>query len=287
MAATIPNPFRNLLAGTGSPFNTASTITRAQSLLPFPQFGNLWVQQYNGTNRYNALQLQLTQRFSKSLTLSASYTRSRLREKVDYLNPSDTQMENRISPDDRPDRFTFSGIYELPVGRGRRFGGEMNRVVDAVIGGWQVNGTYEWQSGEPFLLSPTQTWYYAGDTALLKSHTGEGNGQGLKYAIDIPAFNTADISRLNSFNTGLRNVPTTLDGLRNQPFLNVNLSLSKNFRFSDTKRLQIRAEALNAFNHPYFGNGIGLDPANQGTFGKVTTQRNNPRDIQLGIKFYF
>jgi len=49
----------------------------------------------------------------------------------------------------------------------------------------------------------------------------------------------------------------------------------------------LRAEAINALNHPYFGSGIGLDPSNAATFGIVTTQRNNPRDIQLGVKFVF
>lgn len=283
---TIPNPFRTLLPG-GSPFNTATTITKAQSLLRFPQFPNLWVEQSNGSNRYNALQLQLTQRFSKDLTLTMSYTRSRLREKLDYLNPSDTVLEDRISPDDRPSRFTMSTVYQLPVGQGRKFGNDLNRVVDAVIGGWQLNGTYEWQRGEPFLLSPTQVWYFAGQITQVQSHTGENNSQGQKFGIDIPAFNTAGILRLNSFNTGLRNVPTTLDNLRNQAFLNVNLSVSKNFNFGEQKRLQFRAEALNAFNHPYFGNGIGLDPNTPGSFGLVTTQRNNPRDIQLGLKFVF
>jgi hypothetical protein len=292
LSATIPNPFRNLLPGTGSPLNTAQTITRAQSLLQFPQFTNLWIEQYNGTNRYNALQLQVTQRFSKDLTLTASYTHSRLRERLDYLNPSDAQLEERISPDDRPNRFTFSTVYQLPLGRGRAFGGKMNRWVDAAVGGWQLNGTYEWQSGEPFLLAATQAWYYAGDVNQIVSRVGQNTGTGQKFGVDtsafiVPAVNGAGIVRLNNFNTGLRNVPTTLDTMRNQPFLNVNLSLAKNFNFGEKKKLQFRAEALNAFNHPYFGNGIGLDPSNAGSFGLVTTQRNNPRDIQVGVKFVF
>lgn len=291
LAATIPNPFKNLLPST-SPLNSANTITRAQSLLPFPQFTNLWIQQYNGSNRYNALQLQVSQRFSKDLTFSASYTRSRLRENLTYLNPSDASLENRISPDDRPDRFTFSAVYQLPFGHNRKFARNANRVVDAVIGGWQLNGTYEWQSGEPFLLSPTQVWYYGGDVAQVLARTGQNDGQGHKYGIDISAFtiplvNNVGIVRLNNFNTGLRNVPTTLDGMRNQPFLNVNLSIAKNFNFGEGKKLQFRAEAINALNHPYFGSGIGLDPSNAGTFGLVTTQRNNPRDIQLGVKLVF
>jgi len=155
-----------------------------------------------------------------------------------------------------------------------------------------LNGTYEWQSGEPFTLSPTQVWYYGGDVKQITTLTGQDNGQGQIYGIDISAFqvptvNGSGIVRLNNFNTGLRNVPTTLDSARNQPFLNVNLSLSKSFKFGETTKLQLRAEAINAFNHPYFGSGIGLDPSNTGTFGIVTTQRNNPRDIQFGAKFVF
>jgi hypothetical protein len=282
LSSTVTNPFRNLLPGTGSPFNTATTITRAQTLLPFPQFTNVWVQEYNGTNRYNSLQLQAQKRFAKALTFTGTYTWSRIRERINYLNPSDTELEERFSPDDRTHRFTLSWVYQLPVGRGRKFGSDLHRILNAIVGGWQLNGTYEWQEGEPFQLN--NPLYYDGDVTQLKSRVGQTNEDGQKYGVDIPAFDTTGIIRLTSF--GLRNVPTTLDNLRNQPYLNVNLSLTKNFRFGETKRLQIRAEALNAFNRPYFGSGLNLDP-NNAAFGFVSTQRNNPRDIQLGMKFYF
>jgi len=290
LAGTIPNPFRTLLPST-SPFNSATTITRAQSLLPYPQFTDLWLQEYTGSNRYNAFQLQVTERLSSNLSFSASYTRSHLTEKLDYLNPTDTALESRISPDDRPDRFTSSVVYQLPFGRGQRFARNTNKFVNWILGGWQVNGTYEWQSGEPFILSPTQVWFYGGNVDQLKALTGQNSGTG-KYGVDVSAFqiplvNGAGIVRLNNFNTGLRNVPTTLDGMRNQPFQNMNLSISKNFKFTESTKLQLRAEAINALNHPYFGSGIGLDPSNAATFGIVTTQRNNPRDIQLGVKFVF
>jgi hypothetical protein len=281
LTATIPNPFRNI-APVGSPFNTATTITRAQSLLAFPQFTNFWVQEYNGTNRYNSLQLQVQQRLSTDLTLSASYTYSHLTEKVNYLNPSDEQLEDRISPDDRPHRFTLSSVYQLPFGRGRKFGTDANKFVDAIFGGWQLNGTYEWQSGEPFLLTAGQ-FYSAVDVTQLESRVGQNNEQGLKYGVDRPAFDTTAFVRLTGF--GLRNVPTTLGNLRNQPYLNVNLSASKNFKFGEVKRLQFRVEALNAFNHPYFAL-VNLDP-NNASFGLTTSQRNNPRDIQIGVKFVF
>lgn len=283
LSATIPNPFRNLsaLAGTGSPFFSNSTITRAQSLVRFPQFTNAYVQQYNGSNRYHSLQFQANKRFSTGNSLTASYTWSRLRERVNYLSPSDTELEDRISPADRTHRVTLSWVYRLPLGRGRRFGGDMNRLLDAVIGGWQFNGTYEWQSGEPFLFS--NPLFYAGDVTQLVSRVGEGDGQGGKYGVDRPAFDTTNFLRLSSFSR--RTVPTTLSNLRNQAFLNVNMSVTKNFKLGERKRVQIRAEAINAFNHPYF-NVVNLDP-NNASFGRTTGQRNNPRDIQLGAKFTF
>jgi len=282
LTTNIPvNPFRNLLPDTGSPLNTATNYTRAQSLMAFPQFNNVWVQQYNGTNRYNSLQLQAQKRFSTSLSFTGTYTWTRLRERVDYLNLSDTVLENRVSPDERPQRFTLAAIYQLPVGRGKKFGGDLNRAFDAFIGGWQLNGTYEWQKGEPFLF--TNPLYFAGDVTQLKSRVGQKDDQGRTYGIDISAFDPG-LVKLTAF--GYRNVPTTLDNLRNQSFLNVNLSISKGFSLAERKRLQFRAEWLNAFNSPYFGNGINLDPSNQ-AFGFVTTQRNNPRDVQLGLKFAF
>jgi len=282
LSASITNPFRNLLPGTGSPFNTATTISRAQSLLRFPQFPNVSVQQYNGTNRYIALQLQASKRFAKDLTLNTTYTYSGLRERVSYLNPSDPDLEDRIGTDDRPNRFTFAAVYQLPVGKGRRFGKDLNGFVDAFIGGWQLNGTYEWQQGQPILLS--QPVFFAGDITQLESRAGQRNGAGEKFGISpLRAFDTTNFLRLSS--SSLRTVPTTLDKMRHMPFTSVNLSLTKNFQMGEGKRLQFRAEALNTLNHPYFID-LSADP-NSTSFGLFTTQRNLPRDIQLGLKFTF
>lgn len=285
LSATITNPFRNLLNGTAaasSPFNTASTISRAQSLMQFPQFANVWVQEYNGTNRYNSLQLQVTKRFSNSFSLNTSYTYSRLRERLGYLNPSDTELEDRVGIDDRPNRFTFAGTYELPIGRSRRFGRDMNRVLDFIVGGWQFNGTYEWQQGQPIQFGTSA--FYAGDITQLESRAGQRDGNGQKFGVaPLRAFNTTGFLALSS--SSLRTVPSTLDNLRHMPFTSVQLSMAKNFNFGEGKRIQIRAEALNALNHPYFID-LSSDPSNA-SFGLFTTQRNLPRDIQIGAKFVF
>ena len=259
-------------------------------LLPFPQFTNVWVQEYNGTNQYKALQVQASKRFSRDLTLNATYTRSRLREKLSYLNASDPQLEVRISPDDRPNRYTVAASYRLPLGRSRRIGKDINRFLDAIVGGWQLNGTYEWQSGQPFNF--TQNIYYPGDPTQLKSRTFEGDGHGHKYGVfecttgctNLPIFDTTGFVRLNSF--GLRNFKSTYDNLRNMPYQAVNLSITKNFEIGEGKRIQLRGEALNAFNHAYVID-FNLDPSNARFGFSGGVQRNLPRDIQLGVKFVF
>jgi hypothetical protein len=292
LSANIANPFRNIAALTAinSSFGTAANITRAQSSLAFPQFTNVFVQEYNGSNRYHALQLQGNKRFSRDLSFVVTYTYSKLREKLSYLNPSDTELEDRIGTDDRPNRFTLATVYGLPIGRGRAFGKEMPKVLDAFVGGWQFNGTYEWQSGQPILLS--QAFFFAGNIYAVESRAGQGTGDGRKYGIDLPVFVTpngtplqsgVNVLRLSS--TTLRTMPTTLDNLRHMPFNSVQLSLTKNFKLGEGRNLQIRGEALNAFNHPYFID-LSADPTNA-SFGLYSTQRNNPRDIQIGAKFTF
>jgi len=166
----------------------------------------------------------------------------------------------------------------------------MNKVLDAFIGGWQLNGTYEWQQGQPILLS--QGFFYPGDITQVESRAGQRNGAGEKYGIgplpvfvnpDGSTFTGSSVLRLSS--SSLRTLPTTLDNLRHMPFTSVNLSLTKNFRLGEGKRLQIRGEAINAFNHPYFID-LSADPTNA-NFGLYSTQRNVPRDIQIGAKFTF
>jgi len=146
-----------------------------------------------------------------------------------------------------------------------------------------VSNQVTWTSSAPLVASVSNDAGSQGDVTALTSHAGQNDGQGGKYGIDRTAFDTTGLVRLSSFS--LRNVPTTLDNLRHQAFQSVNLSLTKNFKLGEQKRLQIRGEALNAFNHPYFID-LSSDP-NNASYARYTTQRNLPRDIQLGVKFTF
>lgn len=289
--ANVPNPLRTLIPDGGT-FN-AATIQRRRLLTPFPQFGNIAVTEYNGTSTYQALQIQFVKRFTQGLSLNGSYTFSSEHQKTQYLNPQDTDLINIVSPTERPHRITLSSIYQLPIGRGRWIGRNWNSWADAFLGGWQMQGVYEWQSGEPLQFGNV---YYNGDPNQLRNLLGKKNADGLRYGIDIPAFDTSGFfvngtapAFANNYTSGstntLRYFPLTMGGFRNQRFLKFDLGMSKNFRIREGMKLQVRVEAINLLNSPYFS-GLNLDPTNP-AFGRANTQRQPPRDIQLGARFTF
>ncbi|HEX8398652.1 MAG TPA: TonB-dependent receptor [Pyrinomonadaceae bacterium] len=288
--AQVPNPFRGLVPQ-NSTLN-AATIQRRFLLTQYPQFQDLIVTEYNGSNTYNSLQLQATKRMSRGVSLNASYTFAREREKTRRLNPQDEELTDMISTFDRPHRVTFSGVMELPFGRGRQFFKDWHPVADAVLGGWQFNAIYEWQSGEPLVL---QNAVYTGDITQLRNRLGQRDENGQRYGIDPingpRAFDTSGfISLGNNYVVGsqnsLRVLPYTLDNFRNQPFQKFDVGLTKNFQIREGMRLQVRVEAINALNWVYLGNGLQLGVTNA-NFGIVSGQRNLPRDIQLGARFTF
>ncbi len=294
--ATVANPFRTLVASSAT-WN-AATIQRRRLLTPFPQYGNIAVTEYNGTSDYNSLSLQFVKRFTAGLSVNGSYTFSREHQRTQYLNPQDTDLTDIVSPTERPHRFTLSSIYELPFGKNRKFGNNWHPVADAILGGWQMQAVYEWQSGEPLQFGNV---YYSGDPYQLVSLLGKKDQGGRRYGIDIPAFDLtgffiggvqlaanvpgfANNYTSSSTNT-LRSMPLTMGQFRNQRFLKFDVGVSKSFRIREGMKVQVRFEAINALNSPYFS-GLNLDPTNA-AFGKANTQRQPPRDIQIGGKFTF
>lgn len=294
--ATVPNPFRTLVPD--STTWNAATIQRRRLLTPFPQYGNIAVTEYNGTSDYHSLSLQFVKRFTAGLSVNGSYTFSREHQRTQYLNPQDIDLIDIVSPTERPHRFTLSSIYELPFGKNRKFGSNWHPVADAILGGWQMQAVYEWQSGEPLQFGNV---YYNGDPTQLVSLLGKKNGAGLRYGIDVPAFNISGFfiggvqlaanvpgfanNYTSSSTNTLRSMPLTMGQFRNQRFLKFDLGISKNFRIREGMKVQIRFEAINALNSPYFS-GLNLDPTNA-AFGLANTQRQPPRDIQIGGKFTF
>jgi hypothetical protein len=260
----------------------------------FPQFGNVSVTEYNGSSNFHSLQFQVVKRFTKGLSLNGSYTWSREHLKNQYLNPQDTELTDYISPNERPNRWTFSAIYELPFGKGRSWGSDWHPVVDDFLGGWQIQGIYEWQSGEPLLLPNA---FFNGDPNQLESKLGKKDDQGRRYGVDIPAWDTSGFAVSgtvpgvgNNYTSSnavtLRNFPLTVDGLRNQRFLKFDVGISKNFRIREGMKFQFRVDAINLLNRPYFSSP-NVTPSNS-NFGFTSAPvRQPPRDIQIGGRFTF
>lgn len=289
---SVANPLRGLIPDGGT-FG-AATIQRRRLLTPYPEFGNIAVTEYNGTSTYHSLQLQVVKRFTKGLSLNGSYTFSREHQKTQYLNPQDTELTDIVSPNERPHRFTFSGIYELPLGKNRWIGKNWNPWIDAFFGGWQMQGVYEWQSGEPLQFGNV---YYNGDPYQLESKIGKKDEQGRRYGVDIPAFditgffiNGAAPAFANNYTSSsantLRSLPLTTGSFRNQRFLKFDVGLSKNFKIRENMKFQIRIEAINALNTPYFS-APNLDPTNPAFGFTAAPTRQPPRDIQIGGRFTF
>jgi len=299
LTANVANPFQGLAPGTAL---DGATVQRQQLLRQFPQFGNIHSRRNDGSSIYHSAQFRVEKRFTRGYTLLASYTRSKLRERVSFLNPTDTNYEERISVNDAPHRMVLSWVWELPFGKGRVFGNEWKGITQALLGGWQFQGIWQAQSGRPLELG---NLFFNGEPSKLRTNI---KGRNVDAAFDTSGFYFTDaavqfINPSTGNPTGvpdpvkqrndprirlasnIRTFPSRLAGFRGQPLHLSDLSLIKSFSFSESVRLQLRAEFLNALNHPQFNNPI-LDPTSS-DFGKVTSQANLPRDVQLGIKLIF
>jgi len=290
LAALVPNPFRGLLPGTA--FN-AATVARSQLLRPFPQFNNVPIYGDEGTSQYDSAQMKIEKRFTHGYSIIGTYTFSHFTERVFRLNPTDPGFENRLARDDVPHRVTTSLLYELPFGHGHSWGGNASGVVNGLIGGWSVNAIGQFQSGRP-LDFESRNIYFNGDVNALKAkYTSDSDApvfdiSGFYFhdalvqtnGVDDPAKQRTD-TRIRLVNN-LRYFPSRVDGLRS-PFLKLwDISIVKQVPLSGRMRAQFNIEFLNAFNVVVF-NDANTDPTNA-DFGKVTSQNNLPRDIQLAAK---
>jgi hypothetical protein len=300
MSATFPNPFVGLLPG--STINGA-TIQRQQLLRPYPHFGTFAIEANAGSDRYHAGTVQLQKRFSNGNSVTVQYTRSSLRDELNYLNPQSEELEQRVSPNDRPNRLSLGTVLRLPFGHDQKWGGEWGALTDAVLGGWQLSTTYSYQSGAPLVWG--NVYYDAScDPFALKSNIGD-SVQGGTAGIDVPAWDTScfyfhdapvqingvvDPARQRAdqriqLGNNVRYFPSTLPDVRTDNLHLLDLGLSKNFALPRNMRLQVRLEWINALNYTVLWNP-NLDPRNA-NFGFINQDRNNPRDLQLGLRFTF
>jgi hypothetical protein len=302
LTGTVANPFRNNLIP-----NASGTIARSSLLLPFPEFGTTMNTTNNdGKSWYSAGQLTMSKRFSNGYGLQLAYTRSKWTQQTEYLNAADPTPTKMISDQDIPNRFSMSGFYEIPFGKGKTFFSKANRLVETILGGWQIDGTYTYQSGFPVAFGSfnatngTTTgdlFYVGGPIALPNSQRTADHWFNTAAFVSILGANpTCEAFPTGSPNCAtpvnhLRTLPFRFANVRSDPINNADLGLRKDIRLTETKKIQLRMEFINAFNHPLLNNGttgIVVSPTST-TFGQVSAsnQQNYARRAQMSAKFIF
>lgn len=274
LSARVANPYYPLLPGTGL---SGQNVPRSQLLRPFPEFTGVTGDEPVGYSWYHSLQVRVERRLSAGFTAQAGYTWSKWMNAVSFLNATDPLPEQVIAPQDRPQRFTFSGIWELPLGRGRSVMGQAPGWVTAVIGGWQVQGLYEGQSGPAIGFGDI---IFRGDIHDLVLPAGERKPS--RWFNTAAGFERDPAKQLAS---SIRAFPSRLTGLRAKGMNIWNVSAVKNFRVRETVKLQFRTEWLNAMNHTHLAapNTAVTSPL----FGTVTSAPGYPRQIYFALKLLF
>ncbi len=296
---TVANPFLTLPADQ-RPAATSilgrSTVTVAQLLRPYPQFGNvLSYSQNEAHSSYHSLQLTASRRLSDGLTFSAAYAFSKSIDDLTsmslnnqtiqvqyYQDYHNRRADKSLSNFDVTHRFIGDMNWELPLGRNRRFIRE--GMLAKVLGGFSVNAIAQAQSGFPISISATNASLQGlAFNSLRPNITGDVTTSATTKADRLRQyFNTLAFAQPTPYSFG--NAPRTLPGLRGPNYFTTNLSLQRDFRFTETAKLQIRAEAFNVFNRANFQvPGTAFGAANFG----VITSTEDPRQIQFAARIYF
>ncbi len=311
----IPNPFRGLPGVTGG-ISTAQFRSIADLLRPLKLYGNLnrnsnpW-----GRNQYDALLVKVERRFSKGFSLIAAYTLSKLFEDTAFWGDEITGpiTEHKLGGDDHPHILSIAPVWEVPVGRGRALAANLPKFLDAVVGGWELSGSYHAVAGSPAVVDANARYFFDGQEFALPN-----DQRSLSRWFDISHFyrypgRSDDISRWPAW-TGVQNLPgasfkpslptdpangvyqdfgaviwrmpTRWAHVRNPGVNEFNLGLFKNFKVRERVKAQFRCEAFNALNHPRFG-GPATSPSDS-RFGMITpAQQNLARIVQGALKVSF
>ena len=195
----------------------------------------------------------------------------------------DLRAERGVSTYDQPQRLVINTTYEMPFGRGKPLGGNMNKYADIGLGGWQLNGILTLSKGLPL-----RNWSVASSTCNCfggnqrPDSTGTSPDLGEAQSIDR-WFNTSTIVRPAAFTFGT--LGRTVTSVRGDNAKQLDFSLFKNFKATERFNIQFRAEAFNLTNTPLFG--MPNTQVGSALFGQVTSQENSPRQVQLGLKILF
>jgi hypothetical protein len=251
------------------------------------------------------VQFEFQKRFAHGLLIETNFAYARLftyatadnpvgapLSKYDWGPVAADQLTGSASAGQPNTVYHFNYVYELPFGKGRRFGSSMNRLGDTILGGWMISGLGTWQSGDYLVITSGTGQTPTGATTLRANQIGSANlPQGTPQTPN-EWFNTAAFTQPTKVNPSAPN-PTynfgtsAIGSVKGPSFFSTDMALFKSVPIGERVHAQIRVDAYNPLNHPVLG-----DPdtsVSDGNFGRILTSNANynPRSIQIGMKLLF
>jgi len=298
----LPNPFQNMPGFEGTTHYTATTRSRYELNRPFPQFTSLTEYMRNdGKSWYNALQGTFTMRAKGGVNMNVNYTFSKTMERNLFLDPLNMVMQQGVTSNDRPHKVVASMIYQLPIGKGRRWFKASHGWKSHLLSGWENTVIFQSTSGRPWTVpsgvylkdarNPKASWDAPKVQAVLPCTLNWSNSNVVTwqgYSVDygctepnwiiVPTY----VPRYSYFYEGR---------IRLQPVRLIDGSFNKMTRINEKYSVQFRIEAFNALNS-FFVNTKQFDNSlTSATFGSLikgevsAPQSNYPRQIQMAVKF--
>ena len=268
-----------------------------------PQFSALSTWSSVGSGAYHGLQVSVRKRFSSGLQFDVNYTFSKSMDLGSsqenggsfsgvIINTFNLSEQRAVSNYDTTHQLNSYAIYQLPFGRGRKYGNNMNRIADAFVGGWQVSTIYRQTSGLPFAPSDGARWATNweistgvepnGNPIPPVVNTGKAIGESGPNLWANPAAAFAAFREAFAGEAGMRNT------LRGAGLFNIDSGVFKAFTmpYSEHHKLQIRWESFNLTNSVRFNPSAG-DLLTSSTFGKLTSTLTQPRQMQFAMRYSF
>ena len=274
------------------------------------QFSSLYSWRTTGTSNYNAfqatlrrhaggLEFDLNYTFSKSLDENSNAERVNEYEQgtgigsfsgVGYsgqvINSWNTHGLYGPSDYDTTHQLNANWLYDVPVGRGKRFGEKWSRLEDAVLGGWQLSGLTRWTSGYPFSISTYAfaTNYEQDGRAVLVGAAPTG----LSFQNGVPNVFKAGPNAANSFRYAYPGEAGQRNNLRGPGYFGLDMSLGKNWRFTESQALRFSWDVFNVTNAVRFDVGTINQYLLYGTtLGNFSETLSKPRVMQFGLRYSF
>jgi hypothetical protein len=278
------------------------------------QWASLYAWSSTGRSNYNAAQFSIRHKathglswdfnyvFSKSIDEGSNAERISLFQGFGFssqiINAFDPGQNRAVSDFDATHQINSNWVYELPVGRGRKWGSNWNRGADALVGGWAFAGLYRWSSGLPFSVGdgfnfPTN-WELTGNAVQVgaKPRTGtftDTNGDPNAFAASTTAGGVNTLLS-NSFRFAFPGESGNRNNFRGPGYFDIDVSMRKTWKFTERLNLSFSAEAFNVTNSVRFGfdatqNASSIDSS--GSFGKYSQSLVRPRVMEFALRLSF